>query len=152
MSLIKSWGITGFIVAILFAFSVSLFFSTDARKKIRHAFSRPERVILSVATGKILPNSADGKVVKLMTPDGIALEIYGPIKDNIQPLIDRILLRDKYDGYFQFKGRAANLALKDMNNDDIFEVIAPSYDSSLTPHLNIFKYDGDSSSFQPYIE
>ena len=152
MDKIKAWGITGIVIPIFFVFSLFLFFHTGTQIVLRKFFSPQDRIVLSVATGRIFPDSGEGRVVKLMTPDGVVLEIYGPPENNLQPLVDRISLLDKRDGFFQFRGRATNLALKDMDNDTIFEIITPTYDSSLIPHLNIFRYNKDTLKFEPFTE
>ena len=87
-----------------------------------------------------------------MTPSGIVVEVYGPLENGIQPLIDSILIPDRRDAYFDLQGRATNLALKDMNADGKPEIIAPSYDDEGVAHLNVYSYSEDAKKFIPYLE
>lgn len=151
MKFIKTWGLTGAFVGAFFLLSIIFFFSPSVRAPLRGYFAPPERRILSVATGQAVPLK-DVRVVKLATPTGIILEIYGPLENNLEPLIDSIRLPDARDGHFQFRGRASNLALKDMDGDGIFEIIAPTFDNSLIPHLNIYRFNNETARFEAYIE
>lgn len=153
MGSFKSFGILGAVFLCLYLISLGLFFDDSLGSVFRQFFAPPERQVLSVAVGQVMPG-AIAQVVKIKTPSGIVIEIYkeaAPDADK-NTFVDRILLNDAHDAYFQFKGRATNLALKDMNGDSVFEIIAPSFDSSLVPHLNIFRYNKDSSKFEPYLE
>jgi hypothetical protein len=143
--------ISGVILLVLFSVVTALFFNTPWRTPLRAIWAGSEREILSVATGKIFPDG-EGRVLKIKTPTQIILEVYGPLKADTPPLMEQIVLPDKRDAQFQFRARATNLALKDLDNDNIFEIIAPSYDSALVPHLNIFRFNKDSGHFEPYIE
>jgi hypothetical protein len=143
--------ISGVILLFLFAVVTGLFFSATWRTPLRKLWAGPEREILSVANGKIFPDG-EGRVLKIKTPTQIILEVYGPLKADTPPLMEQIVLPDKRDAQFQFRARATNLALKDLDNDNVFEIIAPSYDSALVPHLNIFRFNRDSGHFEPYTE
>jgi hypothetical protein len=147
---LQTVGWLGFIVVCLLIFSWVTFLSPQLQTPLRSLFSPAERKILSVATGPIFPEGKRGRVLKLSTTEGIVLEIYGPLKEQAEALIDRIVLGDRRDGYFQFQARATNLALKDLDNDLVYEIIAPSYDASLIPRLNIFRYNKDSAKFEPF--
>ncbi len=134
---------------LLFIVSTIFYFSSSARSPLREVFAPPPRKILSVAVGAVVPG-VKAKVVKVQTPEGLFVEVYGPIKDGVPPLLQSIKLPDKQDALFQFQGRATDLALEDLNNDGLFEIIAPTYDASLVPHLNIYQYKKDAKLFAPY--
>ena len=151
MSTLNSkWFRSGTIIFFLiFIASTVLYFSNPARMPFRSLFSLPARKILSVAVGPVIPGMK-AKVLKVQTPDGLFLEIYAPAQNGLAPLIQKIRLPDKQDALFQFQGRATDLALEDLHNDGIFEIIAPTYDASLVPHLNIYQYDKIAKAFAPY--
>jgi len=149
--LLSRWGILGVILTLLFASSTFVFFHAPTRNKARAYFMPIDRKVISIAQGKIFP-SGEGRVVKIQTPTGLLLEIYGPNEAGTEILLNKIPLPDRRDALFQFRARATSLALKDLDNDDIFEIIAPSYDSTLIPHLNIFRFNKDSKQFEPYLE
>lgn len=137
---------------VFFAFSAAVFWYSPLRNSLRKHFDLPERRILSVASGEIFPDGKTGRVLKLLTKEGIVLEVYGTTENNVSPLLDTIRLEDKRDAQFQFRGRATNLALKDMDGDHVFEIIAPSYDDSLVPHLNIFRYNSSTGHFERFTD
>ena len=145
----RNANITTASLLLLFLCSSILYFSPGIRRPLRRIFALPARKILSVAVGPIMPG-INAKVLKVKTPDGLFLEIYGPVKNGVAPLIQKIKLPDNQDALFQFQGRATDLALEDLNNDGIFDIIAPTYDSSLMPHLNIYQYNKNAKTFAPY--
>jgi hypothetical protein len=148
---LSRWGILGFLLSLLFIASTFIFFHSPTRNSIRAFFSPVDRKVISIAQGKIFP-TGEGRVVKIQTPTGLLLEIYGPNDAGAEVLLEKIPLPDRRDALFQFRARATSLALKDLDNDDTFEIIAPSYDSALIPHLNIFRFNKDSERFEPYLE
>ncbi len=149
MALIKRLGLSGAVFLILFIASVVVFFNSSLRQIGRDFFAPPERVILSVAYGRAVPDK-DVRVAKIQGRDGLYIEVYGPVENGLEPLLDRFKLPDKRDGYFQFKGRATNLALQDLDGDHTYEIIAPTYDDSLVPHLNMYKYNSALGHFEPF--
>ena len=151
MPYLKRLRAVDWIFLALFLVSGWLFLSPSARAPLREFFAPPEKKILSVASGPITPNGSS-RVFKVKTPAGLFVEAYGPIKDGYEPLISRLRLPDIHNAYFQVLGRATDLALKDVDGDQIFEIIAPSMDGALVPHLNIFRYNKDSKQFEPFTE
>jgi len=149
LAFMREVGFTSVIFFALFLVSVFLYFSPSLRSPFREYFAPPERKILSVAEGQVIPGETS-RVLKVQTPDGIFIEVYGHIEKGVTPLIQKIKLPDRRDAHFQFQGRATNLALKDLDGGNVFEIIAPTYDASTIPHLNIYKYNVEAKSFAPY--
>lgn len=149
MALIKRLGWSGALLFLIFVGSVFLFFNSHLRQVGRQLFAPPQREILSVAYGRAVPDK-DVRVVKIQTPEGLFIEVYGAAENGFEPLIDRLKLPDRRDAYFQFKGRASNLALQDQDGDHVYEIIAPTYDESLVPHVNMYKYNANSGHFEVY--
>lgn len=118
------------------------------RGQFKNKFLAKERTILSTAEGRL---SADGpliKVLKIIQNQGLILEVYKMDPDGkIETLISKISMEESKDGYFTFKGNATNLALSDIDNDGTLEILAPVYDDSTTPRLNIYKYNSQAESF-----
>jgi hypothetical protein len=77
------------------------------------------------------------------------LEIYSPTENGQPNLLQTIELNDSLDGYFYIKNAATNLALFDINNDRKIEIVAPTFDANLSPHLNVFTYDSKIQRFIP---
>jgi hypothetical protein len=87
-------------------------------------------------------------VVKVQTADTIALEIFendgneGKLK-----FVKRIVLPEKRDAYFNFRGNATNLVVTDVDNDGELEIVAPTFDQNLVPRLNVYKFDSSVHDF-----
>ncbi len=63
-------------------------------------------------------------------------------------LLDTINLEQERDGYFTFNGQLVSLAIDDIDGDHQVEILAPAFDSQLTAHLNVYKYNAGSKTFQ----
>lgn len=88
-------------------------------------------------------------MIKIKTHEGLFLEIYGLSAEGGRPLLDRIQLPDRRDGYLNFGTNTANLFLQDMDGDDVPEIIAPSFDENLVAHLNIYRFNPTSLKLEP---
>ena len=118
------------------------------------------REVLATARGPVIHTDMKAKVIKLRTHDGIFIEVYGGRQRHHLSLVDRILLPDKKDGYFHIQSHlryqsrlhkeASNLALKDLNGDQVLEIIAPTFDNQLNARLNIYSYNKKTQQFVPY--
>lgn len=118
------------------------------RDPLRAWYFAPFRKVLSTVQGDVFNNKSDVLVVKVETEKGLSLEIFGTPKDGQRPLLDVIPLPDRHDGYFHFRGQAANLALYDLNGDGSLEIFAPSFDELMIPHLNVFRYNASQARFE----
>ncbi len=140
---------TGFLVAITLGMALFVVHPVF-RGAFRTYMNRPSRRVLSVAEGDLFSNGSTTRVIKVRTQDGLFLEIYGAGEaDNDKPLLMRILLPDKNDGYFHFHGQASNLALDDVDNDHHLEIIAPTFDENSVAHLNIYRYNPAQGLIEP---
>lgn len=87
-------------------------------------------------------------VLKVQTADSLALEIFLADKTAARAsFLKRIVLPEKRDGYFNFRGNSANLVMSDIDGDQIIDIIAPTFDDNLMPRLNVFKYIPDTKDF-----
>lgn len=119
------------------------------RNAVRAGFVPQHREILSTLEGDLLSDGSRVKVVKYKTLKGIGVEILGPATDGSRPLIDRLEINDRHDGFFDFHGQASRLAILDVDGDNKVELIAPTFDEDLVAHLNIFKYNPEVGRFEP---
>lgn len=87
-------------------------------------------------------------VAKIRSRDALFVEIYEPMADGSQKLVERIELADKKDGYFKFQDQLTNLAVADIDSDGQPEIMVPSFDQNLIGHLNVYRYDKGAGSFQ----
>lgn len=152
IKLVNKFGFSGFVLLIFFTISLFVLLNNPVRQQLRKYFSPVDRKILSVAVGRVTPNGSS-RVIKVQTLQGTQLEVYGEADStNHEPLIDTIFFADTHDAYIQFQGQATNLALKDMNGDQIYEIISPVYSKSLVPRLHILTYNVQSKKFETYGE
>lgn len=135
-------------VAVISASLISVFHK-DIRKSIKKSFQGETRAVLSVVVGDVLGNGKPTKVVKVKSENGILIEIYDAPINGARKLLHTLTIADPHDGYFHLNGTATNLALKDVDNDNVVDIIAPSFDSNMVAHLNVYKYDGQMESFVP---
>ncbi|MEQ1875107.1 MAG: hypothetical protein ABL958_00580 [Bdellovibrionia bacterium] len=117
----------------------------DTRQSIRETLQPEFRHLLSTAFGNVLGDGTPIRVMKVQTREGLSLEVY---KANNYQLVQKIDLEQKKDGYFNYHGEAANLALVDVDGDLIPEIVAPGYDQNLTAQLNVYRYDADTQNFR----
>ena len=117
------------------------------RTWMRDTFLSQKRVVLAKADG-FLTKDMPITVIKVVTSETLSLEVYVR-KDNSDDLqfFKRIILPEKRDGFFTFRGNATNLVLTDLDGDGNIEILAPSYDENLIPRLNVYSYDPESNSF-----
>lgn len=117
-------------------------------QSIRERFESKDRVLISTAVGDILGDGNPVEVAKVKTSDGIKLEVYVPGPQGTRILLETIPLDQERDGYFTFNGQLVSLAIDDIDGDHRFEILAPAFDHQLTAHLNVFKYNPESKTFQ----
>lgn len=106
------------------------------------------RSVLSTAQGRLLGDASVFTVAKIKTREALYLEIYETLSEGQSKFVEKIELTDARDGYFDFNGRATNLAIADLDGDGRPEILAPSFDDDLIGRLNVFKYDPTSRGFQ----
>lgn len=137
------------ILLVIALLSVVITISPTARKTFKNTFLKNnQRTILSTVSGDVFNNGKLIKVVKVKEQNKILLEIYDYPEMGARKLLDQIILRDYLDGYIQSGLETLNLALKDMDGDQILEIIAPSFDSDMNPHVNIFRYNSSIERFE----
>jgi hypothetical protein len=116
------------------------------RLNLRDRLLPNARTLVAKVDGQL---SADGPsiiVLKIKTRDQYFLEVYRS-NENLE-LMQRIALEEPLDGRFSFQGRFTNLAMVDINNDGVFEVVSPMFDKNSVPRLLIFKYNSVLQSFE----
>ncbi len=112
--------------------------------------SKPNREILATAEGDVLNNGTNARVIKFRSAEGIFVEILKIDERGQSELVDRVLLPDKHDGLFNYQGHVTRLAIADVNEDGQMELLAPTFDNQLVPHLNVFRYNAGVGRFEPF--
>lgn len=119
-----------------------------SRELIRSLIISPSRVVLAKIEAEVTPGGPKLIVLKVKTADTLAIEIFSRENDDSNHKFRRrIVLDENRDAYFNFRGNATNLAFSDIDKDGSLEIIAPTFDQDLVPHLNLFKYDTDRADF-----
>lgn len=141
------------LIAVMILIAVAVF-AVVALPSLREAaqayFVHPGQEILATAEGNLLNDGSPCKVIKVRNADGLYVEIFKMLPNGDTQIVDRIQLPDKHDGLFNFQGHVTRLAIADIDNDGKFELLAPSFDNQLVPHLNVFRYNPDLRKFELY--
>ncbi len=119
------------------------------RIKAQYYLLNRGREVLATAEGDLLNNGSSVKVIKYSSLEGIFVEILKNEAGNYE-LIERILLPDRHDGLFNFQGHVTRLAITDVDQDGTQELLAPTFDQQLVPHLNVFRYNSSIGRFEPF--
>ncbi len=120
----------------------------QSRELIRSLIVSQSRVILAKIEAEVTPGGPKLIILKVKTADTLAIEIFSrENEDSNQKFRRRIVLDENRDAYFNFRGNATNLAFSDIDNDGSLEIIAPTFDQDLVPHLNLYKYDSSRADF-----
>lgn len=123
----------------------------DMRTKVRGLVVRDYRTVVSKASGNLAGDERLFTVTKVKMQNALALEVFEHTGDGRQKLVERIAMPDARDGYFDFGGKATNLAIDDIDGDGRPEILAPTFDNNLVGRLNVYGYDLISKTFQRII-
>jgi hypothetical protein len=120
------------------------------REKVQSYFALHNQEILATADGDLLGDGTSVKVLKFRNAEGIFVEVLKMLPNGDSKLIDRITLPDKHDGMFNYQGHVTRLAVADIDNDGQLELLIPTFDNQLVPHLNVFHYNPTLGKFEPF--
>jgi hypothetical protein len=130
----------------------AMFGATNAefRDYVQRKLNVQGREVLATAEGDLLNDGSLVKVIKYRGTDGIFVEIFKTKagSEEAYSLVDKIDLPDKHDGLFNFHGHVTRLAITDVDGNGSMELLAPTFDAQLVPHLNIFKYNSTLGKFE----
>jgi hypothetical protein len=119
------------------------------REKVQFMFAPIGNEVLATVEGDLLNDGSQVKAVKYRSSQGIFVEVHRTGGTG-STLIDRILLPDKHDGLFNYNNQVTRLASADIDGDSKLELLAPSFDNQLVPHLNVFHYNPATQRFELY--
>lgn len=135
------------VLAVLAMVLLTVAIIPSFRTSVKEIFSSSERSILAKVSGNITAEGPRVTVLKIRSKDTLTLEVYSDDPGQENTLIAKIPLFETKDAYFVVNGNATNLALSDVDNDELMEIVAPTYNEQMVPRLNIFKYNRASKSF-----
>lgn len=137
------------VLMLLAAALLAAALTPSVRTSVQGYLAGVGREVLATAEGDVLNDSSTAKVIKYRNRDGIWLEVIKDEGDGKSRLVDRLPLPDKHDGLFNFQGHVTRLAIADIDQDGTMELLAPTFDQQLVPHLNVFRYNKDLKKFEP---
>ncbi|MBX3020399.1 MAG: hypothetical protein KF799_01880 [Bdellovibrionales bacterium] len=136
------------VLLLVAAALVAAALTPSVREGVQSYFGQVGREVLATADGDLLNEGTPAKVIKYRNRDGLFVDVLRVTPDGGSSLVDRILLPDKHDGLFNFHGRVTRLAIADVDGDGKMELLAPSFDNQLVPHLNVFRYNPAIQRFE----
>lgn len=148
----KNNSVRNIVFLILIAFVAAILSSMPALRNFisRASHTENERKILS----KIFTNYDGINFVafKIKTHNAIELEIYE--KDAVtysQKLKHKFTYPNDQDSFLIVEGNTVNLALSDIDQDNIKEILMPTVDQFGVSRLNIIKYNMDLKQFTQLV-
>lgn len=138
------------IFMLLTAILLAAVLTPSIRSKVQNYIAHPGREVLATAEGDLIGDGTSTKVIKYRDEEGIFVEILKIEAAGGSTMVDRILLPDKHDGLFNYQGHVTRLAIADVDGDGKMELLAPSFDNQLVPHLNVFRYNPAIQRFEPF--
>ena len=87
------------------------------------------------------------QVIKFKIHDKVMVDIYKIFPDNRFELLNQLDTKTKFDGYFLLGSNATNLALVDIDEDAIQDIIVPGFDKNLVAYLNVIRYEPTTKNF-----
>ena len=137
------------ILTLIAAMLLAAALTPSLRERLQARFTVSGREILATVDGDVLNDGSRGRAIKFRDRRGIFVEILKDTDDGVTHVIDRVQLPDRHDGLFNLQGQVTRLAIADVDGDGKLELLAPSFDNQLVPHLNVFRYNPALARFEP---
>lgn len=102
---------------------------------------------LKIIEDQLLGNNLKIRVVKKIKRNEIYLDFFS-VKGRKSLLINKVVLKGSKEGFFEYWNDSLSLALIDNDGDGILEVVAPTFDHFLRPHVNIVFYNQKTEKFE----
>ncbi len=140
------WLFSSLIITLLLVSSFALI--PAWRESLRSFLRTEQRSILGSLQSSLFDSSQIYKIVKIKSSDKIYLEIYKLSAESLLERVQKISLDGKNDAYFSLSGQSTNLALADLNNDSVPEILAPTFDENMAARLSIFHFNQETKLFE----
>ncbi|MCB0369985.1 MAG: hypothetical protein KDD45_11295 [Bdellovibrionales bacterium] len=141
------------LIAILFFISIGLVVVVSVphlKSSVKDFFLNEKRIILAKVQGQVSEDGDRFVILKIRQKDEIFLEIYKEQPKTEQlDFIQKIIIPEKNEGSFTFRGEITNLAFADIDNDSYMEILVPVFNADMTPRLHTFKYNLATDRFEP---
>ncbi|MEY4617288.1 MAG: hypothetical protein RJB66_2248 [Pseudomonadota bacterium] len=125
------------------------------RDKIRGLFRPVERRIVATLRDDLKNQGQPVLVFKIKEGESLFLEFYESDADKIietstssMNLIQRLELPNSIDGFVTFMGEATNLAVANLDADELLELVVPTYNLEFAPILEVVKFNPGNGRFE----
>ncbi len=142
--------LNSFIIVLVFAAVILAAISAIPpwRQSVRSVLSSDKREILATLVTQLTSKEETYTILKIRQKEQLFVEVYKQADPHAESqFVARINLNDRKDAFFTFRGQATNLAVSDIDQDGVQEVLVPAYDQDMVARLNIFKYNSKTNSF-----
>ncbi|MEK6772641.1 MAG: hypothetical protein AABY64_01765 [Bdellovibrionota bacterium] len=142
--------LNSFIIVLVFAAVILAAISAIPpwRQSVRAVLSSDKREILATLVTQLTSKEETYTILKIRQKEQLFVEVYKQADPHAESqFVGRINLNDRKDAFFTFRGQATNLAVSDIDQDGVQEILVPAYDQDMIARLNIFKYNLKTNSF-----
>ena len=135
-------------VAVVIAVLSSL---NSVQQLVQPIFQSSSRIILAKVTAVYDTDGSQFLILKVKDSTGLQIEVY-----QVNPLASTQIFKQKFDlpldadAYVTIDKNSSNLALSDVDQDGLMDILAPSVDRNGNLRLNTFRYNIDLKLFEPY--
>lgn len=92
-------------------------------------------------------------IFKIRTDEGIDVEIYEKDPTTyFQKLKQKFSFPDDKDAFLMVDGNSISLALSDVDQNGMMDIVVPTVDQYGLSRLNVFKYNSDLKQFSQSID
>ncbi len=122
------------------------------RASLSSLLKNQQRTVLAKLTGFFSNEQVEMLILKVRDSAGLQIEIYEVNrKQDTQVLKQKFDLSEDADSYVTIDKNSTNLALQDVDQDGILDIIAPSVDRNGNLRLNTFRFNSELKMFEPYV-
>lgn len=140
-----------------------MFGNASWRNSIRQFFVGSDRKVLASLNEDLTKTGQMISVIKVREKGLLYLEFYSQKKasegeetaesleksdQSIVELIQKLQMPNSIDGYVTFMGQASNLAVANLDDDPILELLVPSFNLEFAPFLDVVKYNTAEKRFK----
>lgn len=92
-------------------------------------------------------------IFKIRTETGIDIEIYEKDESTyFQKLKQKFSFPDDKDAFLMVEGNSISLALSDVDQNGVMDIVMPTVDQFGLSRLNVFKYNSDLKQFSQSVD
>ena len=122
------------------------------RSSLNSLLKSQQRTVLAKLTGFFSNEQIEMLILKVRDQSGLQIEIYEvDRKTDTQTFKQKFDLSEDADSYVTIDKNSTNLALQDVDQDGVLDIIAPSVDRNGNLRLNTFRFNSELKMFEPYV-